>query len=430
MIIPSIDLMDGQSVQLVGGKEETRRQDRTYGDPVPLAQRFRLAGEIAVIDLDKALGKGDNAPTIRRLLREARCRVGGGVRSAEAALEWLDAGAAKVILGTAAKPEILRQLPRERTIAALDAHEGDVVVEGWTKKTGLRIVDRMVELRDLVGGFLVTFVEREGRLGGTNMEMVAEIVKAAGNARVTIAGGVTTLEELAELDRLGADAQVGMAIYTGRMDFGDAVAAPLHSDRPDGLIPTVVTDECGVALGLSYSSKESIREAVNRRQGIYQSRRRGLWVKGESSGATQELLSVTPDCDRDAVRFTVRQNGSGYCHLPQWTCFGDVGGLTELERTLQTRRQDAPAGSYTKRLFDDAALLRGKLMEEAAELAEAREPGDVAWEAADLIYFAFVAMARAGVTLADVERELDLRALKVKRRKGDAKPPIPEGTGA
>ncbi|HOI12058.1 MAG TPA: HisA/HisF-related TIM barrel protein, partial [Myxococcota bacterium] len=254
MIIPSIDLAGGNAVQLVGGREMAL----DAGDPRPIARRFALAGEVAVIDLDAALGRGSNGHVIRELLRIAPCRVGGGIRDAQAARDWLDAGAAKVILGTAATPDVLSQLPRERVIAALDAVDGEVVVEGWRTRTGRSIVDRMVELRDWVGGFLVTFVEREGRLGGTAMERVAPLVEAAGDARVTIAGGVTTARDVADLDRLGADAQVGMALYTGRLDLADAIAAPLTSDRPDGLWPTVVTDERGVALGLAWSDLDSL----------------------------------------------------------------------------------------------------------------------------------------------------------------------------
>ena len=111
-----------------------------------------------------------------------------------------------------------------RIIAALDADKGEVVVEGWRKRTGESILDRMRRLKGLVGGFLVTFVEREGRLGGTNMDLVPALVDAAAPARVTIAGGVTTPEEIAELDRLGADAQVGMALYTGKLDLADAAS--------------------------------------------------------------------------------------------------------------------------------------------------------------------------------------------------------------
>ena len=110
-------------------------------------------------------------------------------------------------------------------------------------------------------------------MGGTNLELAKAIVAAAGkDCRVTIAGGVTTAEEIRALDEIGADAQVGMALYTGRLDLADAIMAPLVTDRPDGLYPTVVVDERGVCLGLVYSSKESIREAVRRRMGIYQSR--------------------------------------------------------------------------------------------------------------------------------------------------------------
>lgn len=418
MIIPSIDLMGGQAVQLVGGKERAIEA----GDPRPIAERFRLAGEIAVIDLDAALGQGDNRALIEELVTIAPCRVGGGIRDVETAIRWLDAGASKVILGTAAKPEILRELPRERVIAALDAVEGEVVTHGWTTKTGARIDDRMAELQELVGGFLVTFVEREGRMQGTDHDATKRLVAAAGAARLTVAGGFTTAEDIAMADRAGADAQVGMALYSGRLHLADAIAAPLTSDRPDGLWPTVVCDEHGRALGLVYSDLESLRVAVERRVGAYHSRSRGLWVKGATSGATQELLKIDLDCDRDALRFTVRQAGAGFCHLDTWTCWGADRGLPELARLVAERQRDAPEGSYTRRLFDEAGLLEAKLVEEARELAEASEPGDVAHEAADLLYFALVALARGHVPLRDVEAVLERRGLQVTRRKGDAKP--------
>ncbi len=418
MIIPSIDLMGGQAVQLIGGKE--RAIDA--GDPRPIAERFRLAGEIAVIDLDAALGQGDNAALIEDLVKMAPCRVGGGIRDVETAIRWLDAGASKVILGTAAKPEILRELPRERVIAALDAVEGEVVTHGWTTKTGASIDDRMAELAPYVGGFLVTFVEREGRMQGTDMTATRRLVDAASGAKLTVAGGFTTPEDIALADKVGADAQVGMALYSGRLNLADAIAAPLKSDRADGLWPTVVCDEHGRALGLVYSDLESLRVAVERRVGAYHSRSRGLWVKGETSGATQELLKIDLDCDRDALRFTVAQAGAGFCHLDTWTCWGEDQGLPELARLTAARREDAPQGSYTRRLFDEAGLLEAKLVEEAGELAEATTPEEVAHEAADVIYFAMVAMARAGVPLRDVEAVLERRGRKVTRRKGDAKP--------
>lgn len=425
MIIPSIDLMNGQTVQLVGGKQHAL----DAGDPRPIAERFKVAGPIAVVDLDAALGKGSNAELIKPLLSIAPCRVGGGIRDVETAIRWLDAGATHVVLGTAAKPEILKQLPKERVIAALDAVHGEVVVEGWQKATGARIEDRMAELRDLVDGFLVTFVEREGRMQGLDLARVESLKQASGKAKLTVAGGVRNAEDVAAIDALGADAQVGMALYTGKLDLADGIIGPLKSDRPDGLFPTVVVDEQGIALGLVYSSRESLQKAIRERKGIYHSRSRGgLWEKGATSGATQELLRVDLDCDRDAVRFVVRQAGKGFCHTNARTCWGEDSGLAALQRTLAERKGQSPAGSYTRRLYDDPSLLRAKLLEEAGELADAQGRREVIGEAADVLYFASVAMARAGVSIAEVEAELARRSLKVTRRPGDRKDLKPGGS--
>jgi phosphoribosyl-ATP pyrophosphohydrolase len=149
---------------------------------------------------------------------------------------------------------------------------------------------------------------------------------------------------------------------------------------------------------------------------VYHSRSRGLWVKGETSGAVQELLRIDPDCDRDALRFVVRQAGPGFCHLATRTCWGEDAGLDRLERVLRARREHAPEGSYTAKLFADPALLAAKLREEARELGEARERADIVHEAADVLYFTLARLAREGIELAEVERHLDRRALKVTRR--------------
>lgn len=417
MIVPSIDLMKGHAVQLVGGKEMAI----DAGEPLAVAERFSVAGELAVIDLDAALGRGSNRELIERLVQRFRCRVGGGIRTVDAALDWLDAGAEQVILGTAATPELLRQLPRERVIAAVDSVDSRVVVEGWQVETKSRLPDRVAELQDLVGGFLVTFVEREGRLEGTDLERARAVVDRAGRAKVTVAGGVSTVEEIAAIDAIGADAQVGMALYNGQLSLADAIAAPLTSDRPDQLWPTVVCDEDGRALGLAYSSLESLRDAVDRRRGIYQSRSRGLWVKGDTSGDFQELLEVRPDCDRDAMRFTVRQHGRGFCHRGTWTCWGPGGGLKALERRLEERLSSDDAKSYSRHLARDPGRLGSKLDEEAEELGQARQHDEVVWEAADLLYFTALKLASAGVTWQEVLRELGRRDRVTRRRDGSRK---------
>ena len=422
MIVPSIDLRGGHAVQLERGK--TLKIDA--GPPEPIAERFGRVGPIAVIDLDAAFGEGDNRALVRKLAARHRCRVGGGIRDVDTALELLDAGAEQVILGTAARPEILSQLPRERVVAALDAVHGEVVVDGWRTKTGASVADRMKELAPHVAGFLVTFVEVEGTLSGLDLARAEALKAAAGDRSLTVAGGVARPEEVAALDRLGIDAQIGMALYSGRFGLADALWACLGSDRPDGLVPTVVTDPHERALGLCWSNEESLRVALDEGRGVYWSRRRGLWRKGETSGATQDLLRVDLDCDRDALRFVVAQAGEGFCHQGTESCFGPLGGLGTLARRVGDPDAPRPEGSYTARLYAEPALLAAKVREEAEELIEAETPDEVAHEAADLVYFTMIRAASRGVSLERIERELDRRALRVRRRGGEAKPAKPK----
>jgi len=413
MIVPSIDIMGGRAVQLRRGREFVL----DGGDPIERLEEFAVAGEVAVVDLDAALGQGSNAELIRGLVRRAPCRVGGGIRDFDTARRWLDAGAVQIMIGTAATPEFCSALPRERVIAAVDANHGEVVVEGWRKQTNVPVLESVRALAPVVSGFLFTQVEREGEMRGFDGGAVEAVVRAAEGARVTAAGGITTPAEVAELDRIGADAQVGMALYTGKLSLGDAVAAPLVKPLPGDVWPTVVCDEAGHTLGLVWSTRESVARAVAERRGIYWSRsRQCVWVKGETSGNTQQLMRVDPDCDRDALRFTVRQAGVGFCHLHRRSCWESQFDLADLERTLADRMARPVPESGTARLLADPGLLGEKLREEADELAEATSSEDTVRETADVFYMALVALARGGGTLADVRAELARRHRAVTRR--------------
>ncbi|CAI2170587.1 12788_t:CDS:2 [Funneliformis geosporum] len=206
------------------------------------------------------------------------------------------------------------------------------------------------------------------------------------------------------------------------INISKSLTCTLKTDRPDELFTTIVADERGEALGIVYSSAESIQEAIKTRTGVYQSRKRGLWYKGATSGAIQELEKIQVDCDSDSLRFIVKQHGPGFCHLNVRTCFGVSKGLAALEQTLQNRKELAPLGSYTAKLFKNPDLLHSKIMEEADELCSAKTKDEIAWEAADLIYFSLVKCVANGVSLKDIETHLDKRSKKITRRPGNAKP--------
>ncbi|KAI0677582.1 histidine biosynthesis trifunctional-protein [Trametes maxima] len=324
----------------------------------------------------------------------------------------LDHGADKLILPLALAKDTIGTVPAERLLLLLDVANVSAVSD---------------KIRSGVSGVLiktpsvdVDFIGSVSRFFSGSSVHVLPVSSSEPPSRSTIralAGAKTILVIPTSLLTLSpTDAK--------QLNIADAFLANFSSDRPDGLFPTVISSysEGGRTLGLVYSSVESVRESVISGKGVYQSRKHGLWRKGETSGATQDVVHIRLDCDSDALEFSVVQHGAGFCHLDRPSCFGEVSGLAALERTLQSRLASAPEGSYTRRLFSDPELLRSKIMEEADELCRAETKEEVAFEAADLLYFALTRCVSAGVSIADIEHSLDNKAKKISRRPGNAKP--------
>jgi phosphoribosyl-ATP pyrophosphohydrolase len=394
--------MGGRAVQLRQGREHVLTSDRS---PIELAAEFNRYGEVAVIDLDAALRQGDNIELIREMCRVADCRVGGGIRDSRRGRELLRAGASRIILGTSAEPELLQELPRERVIVALDHRGGEVQDEGWTRGTGESVHKRGARLAPYCGEFLVTFVEDEGGMGGMNIAAVKAIRETLG-APLTVAGGVATTHEAVEISRLGLDVQVGMALYTGKLDLAESVAGSIDFEKSP-LVPTIVQDGMGQVLMLAYSSAESLRRALRQAKGIYYSRSRAeIWEKGSTSGNTQELLSCRADCDRDTLLFTVRQTGPA-CHTEKYSCFGHrVFSIPYLMRVLKERKRRLPEGSYSARLFQNRQELLAKIREEADEVVNAETGRDYTWEISDVLYMLSVLAVDEGIEWNDIVAEL------------------------
>lgn len=326
-------------------------------------------------------------------------------------IAWLDQGAGKVIVPLAWATEIIGFLPAERILLLLDVANASAVSEKVRNGvSGVLLKSPSLEL-DLISSISRFFT-------GSDIHVLS--ISATLPSPSTIRGlagvGATLVIPSSQLTLGPSDST--------HLNIAEAFLAPVISDRPDGLFPTVVSSHLqgGRSLGLVYSSAESVKESILTGRGVYQSRKHGLWRKGETSGATQDVVRIRLDCDSDCLEFSVVQHGAGFCHLDRTSCFGAVNGLSALEETLRSRKESAPDGSYTKRLFNDSELLRSKIMEEADELCRAETKADVAFEAADLIYFALTKCVAAGVGIADIESSLDAKARKVTRRPGNAKP--------
>ena len=341
-------------------------------------------------------------------------------------VDLLNVGAAKVFISL---PQVIalsqeQSVPSDRIVVCvssdseIDAFQKWVVENPERKLAGLCTTESCPATKALADklGMNVEAQNLYQSFSDATTTTTEDAVKQTLNEGVV---GVVPAQNLT-FDRTPRDGQVSAAAL---------VAARAVADQSNGLYATIVTDERGVSLGLVWSSDESIAEAFRTGTGVYQSRKRGLWYKGQSSGDVQELLRVGFDCDSDCLVFVVNQIGRGFCHLGRASCFGPYYGLSRLQKTLDERKDNAPTGSYTARLFNDPKLAQAKIMEEADELCRANTKEEIAFEAADLLYFALTRCVASGVSLEDVERNLDLKSLKVKRRKGDAKGPWAEKAG-
>lgn len=437
MIISSIDLKDGKVVQLKNGKDLVIQRD----DADSLISEFNKYGEVAVIDLDAALGNVDekgntpNTELLKSLLRKGNVRTGGGVRTVKRAKELISLGAEKVIVGSSAwataenraKGEILntefldeltQAIGKDRIIISVDAINGEIAVKGWTETAGINLLEGAKAVEKYASELLFTCVEKEGCMQGTDMAQ-AKALRESVKCRIVVAGGVSSVEEAVELEKMGCDVQMGMAIYTGKVSLKTAFIECLNwkkaQTESNGLIPVIVQATSGEVLMTGFANKEAFEKTFDTNKLTFWSRSRNvLWTKGETSGNILEVVKLRVDCDRDTVLATVIPHGPT-CHTGAWSCFQTTAdrpySMDFLYEIISERFANPRPGSYTATLTDER--VREKIMEEAEELTdEAETKEDVIWEFADLFYFLTVLMYKEKVTWKDVLDELDKRHKK------------------
>lgn len=223
-VIPCIDVMGGKVVQLVQGERKALELDSED----TAIEMFRRFGLLHVIDLDAALGKGENHRLIERILGRVKARVGGGVRSVEAARALIELGAHQVIVGTRAFSaggidegflrSLVEEVGRERVALAIDVKKGKIAVKGWQETLDLSPGSAMGMLEPYCEAFLCTNVDREGMLGGTDVALFLDL-RGRTERTLIAAGGITTLEEVIALTEADIQVALGMAVYTGALSL-------------------------------------------------------------------------------------------------------------------------------------------------------------------------------------------------------------------
>jgi phosphoribosylformimino-5-aminoimidazole carboxamide ribotide isomerase len=220
MLIPSIDLMGGRIVQLVQG-EKLRLSFDDFEYWIEKFSRFPL---VQLIDLDAAMRQGDNSALVAQIARRLPCQVGGGIRSAERAGEVLDAGARRVIIGSALFSEdgkvnvefastLAAAVGAETLVAGIDTKNGRIAVKGWKAQVALTPDEAIPQLDPHVAAYLYTHVDGEGLMQGFPIDAAARL-RGLTARQLIVAGGIRSRQEIDELDAMRVDAVVGMAVYT------------------------------------------------------------------------------------------------------------------------------------------------------------------------------------------------------------------------
>jgi len=220
MLIPSIDLMGGKIVQLVQGEKKALES----GDFDYWIDRFSTYPLVQLIDLDAAMGNGSNRELVSMLCQRLPCQAGGGIRSVDRAQELLNAGARRVIFGSAllrdGRPDVAfagecsSLLGADRLTFAVDSRGGKVAIQGWRQATAISALEMMSALDAFCTAFLYTHVDTEGTMSGFPLQ-VARDLRQATSRQLIVAGGIRSTEEIEALAEIGVDAVVGMALYTG-----------------------------------------------------------------------------------------------------------------------------------------------------------------------------------------------------------------------
>jgi phosphoribosyl-ATP pyrophosphohydrolase/phosphoribosyl-AMP cyclohydrolase len=328
-IVLSVAVQNGKVVQANYNATSKGWNVVPAGELLDAVQYARIAGEVRIVDIDASQGTGSNVDVISKVLPYTRCGVGGGISDPKVARHYLDAGADRIIIGTAATAPWLLDFPRKRLSTTVSVNSGVVESDPLTwSVTGSKdtLRDRIDAVRSACSELIVSFTGEHGLDIGA-IEAVTIYCSSGAEERqleVTYVARTLTVEEVVMLDRIGVCAQVEIFGSSGeRYPLHEVFAACLSPDTSDGLVATVVTTPARNLLGVCLSSRTSLSASLTSRKGTFASRSGPNWSQD------QELLEAVLDCDRDTILFVTAPSSADFCHAGA-TCFGPLKSIDAL----------------------------------------------------------------------------------------------------
>ncbi len=394
MFYPMVELSAGRAVLWDGGAfvEEA-------SDPVALVARLQRTGDVLVLDRDAAQGKARNRELLMALCRRFDCVVGGGVRSGQDLDQLLRAGALRVLVGPGLAEEDVTAFPRQRLVLAVDRRPEPLRIEEWAATEDREFGAELGRIYSAV--LLASQVSK--------VEPLYDL-KTRTNLPVWALGTAASAQDVQDLDRQGVLCVLDGA-FRRHVDAVELFADLLDFEGTGGLVPTILQDTASQVLGLYYSNRQAVAQSLREGTVKVWSMARGVVADRETvDGQPIRLVKALPDCRRRALLYRVQAPGPT-CHTGSYSCFGERElSLETLEEVILSRRNKRDGQSYTQKVLASSEGVAAQLLEQARQLVAAQDRNQIIWEAADLLYFMLVHLARQGVRLGDVLREIRGRA--------------------
>lgn len=445
MFIPTIDISNKKAVLVTRGKVTT-----VLGDPMEKAKELAMYRHFQIVDIDAAIGnnKSPNREIIKQIVKKYPCYVGGGIRTLQDAQEMLNSSARRVIIGS--NPELLKELPMDRTILAIDLDDQDnILTHGRTITANLSLCEYLEKYVRYVEMICITFHDAEGgehAIPFTKIKRIQKLLKAIllasdenwgpRSIRCAYAGGIQNIKQVRKIIKMGAIPQFGAAFWKGNFTMGDLFISLLNTkkqvnwcrcrtaiDGPkEALFPCIVQNIDGIVLGLVYCTVETLKMSIDTQKATFYSREsRQVWIKGESSGNYHTLQHVDLCCDNTAIRMVVSAGDRNFCHKGQKSCFGHSdparGSLHAISQHIKSRSTRENTKNHIKTIqaneIEKINYIKTKLKEEIEELIYAETVEDQVYESADVLYFLMKYLIQQGIDISEIESELIKRQYKM-----------------
>lgn len=404
-VIPTIDISQGKAVLIKRGNV-----NKILNCPFEILDEYSFYEYIQIIDIDKSKGVGDNKEIIHKLIKKFPGKIiyGGGIKNNQECLDLLSIGVHKIIIGSNIH-NIDVSLYKHIIVSYDINYKLELLFNGREIQSNTSILKVLNKIN--YHHIFITFHDLEGTGKGIDITNIKKLIKIQNiqNIQISIAGGISSLQQIKILLDLNINPVLGFALHTKKLHIKNII--PLYFDDP--IIPTIIQNTEHHVLGLVYSNKQTLSETIHKKMCVFYSRSNNtIWFKGHISGHKFTLVTLHINCSNKCLLFVVKElfnDKKEFCHNNTISCFYNKPPIT-LNTLFNHINSYTNKNSYTNYLINNTDILIMKLYEELMEFINFSDKNNLVHESSDLLYFICVFMIKHQVSFQEILYELSKRS--------------------